>query len=78
MVVVSRSGNYLRGFINGIANGADITVGGDWVGIPVATTTTVGAASSTPGNVWSGLIAHVPVLNRAATPAEMAQAAAVI
>ena len=72
MVVVSRSGNYLRGYINGVASGADVTIGGDWVGTPAAATTVIGAGSATPGSVWSGLIAHVPVLSRAATSAEVA------
>jgi len=61
-------------FLNGAQSGATQTALGVWNGALAATTTVAGALNTTPINVWSGLLAHVLVLNRTATPAEIASA----
>jgi len=72
----SKSGEIVVGYLNRASAGS-ATALGIWVGTPAAATTIIGALNSTPVEVTDGLIAHVGVLNRAATPAEMAAAAVI-
>jgi hypothetical protein len=59
-------------FLNGAQSGVTQTTLGVWNGALAATTTVIGALNTTPSSVWSGLLAHVLVLDRAATPTEIA------
>jgi len=64
-------------FLNGAQSGATQTALGVWAGAPGAATTVVGALNTSASSVWSGWIAHVLLLDRAATPAEIASVARV-
>jgi hypothetical protein len=59
-------------FLNGAQSGATQTGLGVWAGALAAATTVIGALDLLPSNGWSGYLAHVLLLNRAATPAEIA------
>ena len=68
-LVWSASGGYVRGYIGAAQQGAD-QVPGTWGGtISVAL---IGASLTTPTNVWSGNIQHVPLRNKALTAAQIA------
>ena len=74
-LTVSRSADQMKAYFNGAQTGATQTGLGTWVGIPIAANTLVGAGSTTPTFITNGYVAHAIVLNRAATPAEVAAAA---
>lgn len=67
----------VRGFLNGIQQSTTQTALGNWAGVLIATRTLIGAKITTPTNVWDGYLAHVPVWDRALSPAEMASVGAV-
>jgi len=69
----SKSANQVAAYINSGPTGTATGLG-TWAGSPASTTTNIGAFSTTPVNPWSGLIGPVILLNRAATPAEIAAA----
>lgn len=62
-------------YFNGAQVGETQTGLGTWVG-PIVSAI-LGANNFTPSNVWDGWLAHAILLNRAATPAEIAQLAVV-
>src|SRR3990167_858112 len=72
----SKSGEVIFGYLNGAQVITSITLG-IWVGVPAATLTVFGSRTSTPAVIWDGTKAHDFVLNRAATPAEVAAASAI-
>lgn len=72
----SKSADQVKTYFNG-SPGTTQTGLGIWAGALAATFTVIGASVTTPSNVWSGNIAHALVLNRAATPAEVAAAAVI-
>lgn len=72
----SQSGNFFRAFANGVQSGVDQTVG-IWAGSIGATTSVIGALNTSASVPFSGNLAHAVLLNRAATAAEMAEAARV-
>lgn len=76
-MTVSKAGDALKAYINGAQVGATQTALGVWAGALGATLANIGCAASTPTAVWSGTLAHVLVLNVAATAAQMAIAQAV-
>jgi hypothetical protein len=44
---------------------------GTWVGNLLSTATVIGAANTTPANVWSGDIAYIPIANQVQSQAEI-------
>ena len=76
-LTVDISADQLKAYFNGAQVGITQTGLGTWSGTLAASTTVIGAATSTPTTPWNGYIAHVPVLSRAATASEMAQAATI-
>ena len=70
-LTVSVSGDALKAYLNGVQVGSTASTLGTWVGTPAAANTLVGAGSTTPTFVFDGKLAHVGVLNRAATAGEM-------
>lgn len=71
-VTWSKSNDQMICYVNGAQQGATQTGLGVWAGNLAATTTVVGAADTTGGNPWSGLLAHAAVW---ATPLSAAQIA---
>jgi hypothetical protein len=69
----SKSNDRMRAFYNGLQTGTDQTGLGTWVGAPNADETMLGNRLNTL--TWYGYLAHGAVLNREATPTEMATAA---
>jgi hypothetical protein len=65
----------MRAFYNGLQTGTDQVGLGVWVGALNATRTLIGAYDTPPTYPWYGYIGYGVVLNREATPAEMAKAA---
>jgi len=64
----------LKVYINGAQVGATQTTLGAWVGALGAASTLIGCLSTAGGQAWNGYHAHMGVLNRAATPAEVTAA----
>jgi len=62
-ITVSASDNAIKALINGAQTGATQTGVGVWAGLLAATSTLIGAASTTPANVYSGTIAHAAIWN---------------
>jgi len=73
----SASADQFIAYYAGLQTGATQTGLGTWVGVPVAAQALIGAFATTPSNVTNGWIQHALCLNRAATPAEVAAAAAI-
>lgn len=57
----SKSGDALKAYVNGAQTGATQTGLGTWAGALSATSTVLGAASTVPATVWSGLEQHVAI-----------------
>ena len=75
-LTVSVSADQLKFFLGGVQAGATQTGIGTWGGTLISSAAVIGSANSeTPANVWSGNLAHLIVLNRVATPQEIAEAA---
>lgn len=62
----------LKAFTNGIQTGSTQTSLGAWLGVPAATTTTIGAVNTTPSQVFSGYLAGVGIWSKALTAAQIA------
>ena len=63
----------VRGYYNGIQQGATLTALGVWAGALTSTACIIGADDTpSPGFVWDGLLAHVAVWNTPLTPAQIA------
>jgi hypothetical protein len=67
----SKSNEIVIAYFRGAQIGSSGTLG-TWSGIPVAGTTLFGARDTTPAVSWNGYEQYDLVLNRAATPAEVA------
>lgn len=67
----------LKVYINGAQSGTTQTSLGTWAGTLSATNAAIGATGSGGGSNWSGWLAHVLLLDRAATSAEVAKVATV-
>src|SRR3990170_2469103 len=75
-LTVSVSADQFKFFLGGVQAGATQTGIGTCDGTLISTATVIGSANSeTPANVWSGNLANLIVLNKAATPAEIAETA---
>lgn len=74
-LTVSKSADQLKFYLQGAQGGATLTSLGVWSGTPAAATTVIGAQTATPALPLNGYGAHVCVINRAATSAEVAAAA---
>lgn len=72
-LIISKSGNLIRMYINGTNQHVDDSNIGTWVGALAANINTIGSANTTPSSPWKGSLAHVVLLNKAATDAEMMQ-----
>lgn len=70
----SKSQDKFIAYANGVQTGATATGLGTWAGALGSTQCAIGSQITTPVNVWSGSIAHVALLNRAATADEIARA----
>lgn len=70
----SKAADELKAYKNGAQVGATQSTLGTWAGALASTLTTIGASSTTPTNPMSGRAAHILLLNRAVTAAEVAQA----
>ena len=69
-MTVSKSGDQMKAYFNGIQSGSTQTGLGVWDGALVAAETLVGAQTTTPAQVMSGNLAHCIVLGRVATASE--------
>ena len=67
----NKAADEVKGYKNGAQIGTTQTTLGEWAGAPAATTTVIGAATTAPTGVWSGLIGPTALLNYAATPAQI-------
>ena len=76
-MTVSKSADALIGYLNGVPIGSPQTGLGTWVGSLAATLSTIGAENTSAGKSWNGYESVVCLLNRRATPAEIAQTAIV-
>lgn len=78
-LTISKSANQMIAYFGGVQTGATQTGLGTWVGVPIANNTLIGSGGAADSTTrMKGYAAHGIVINRAATPAEMAAAAAVI
>lgn len=77
-ITASKSADKLHAYLNGSRlNSAPVTGLGTWAGALSNTYCGIGSRFGTAGSLtWLGSLAHVLVLNRAATPLEIAQTAA--
>jgi len=60
-----------KAYLNGVKSGATLAIDGTWVGNLLSTSTIIGAASTTPNQVWDGDISHVGIANRALSATEI-------
>jgi hypothetical protein len=74
-ITVSKSADQFKGYSNGVQLGTTQNGLGVWVGALALIRCNAGARTTTPSNTFMGWIAHTIVLNRAATPAEVAKTA---
>ena len=61
------------GYANGVAAGVPLSGLGAWAGVLSASTTVIGAYSTTPTGVYLGWLGHAALWNRALTPTEVAE-----
>lgn len=81
-LTVSKSGDAMKAYYADAGTpfaqaGATQTGLGTWAGALASTTTIVGAAVTTPSNVWSGNMAHVPLWSTPLSAAQIATLATV-
>ena len=62
----------VKAYFNGVQEGSTQTALGIWSGVPTSDRSFIGAQTAVPGQVMNGWIGDVVLLNRAATPAEIA------
>ena len=72
VITWSKSGDSVDRYIDGVASGSADTGLGVFLGDLVNTTVVIAASSATPGNVWSGDMAHVALWNTPLTAAQIA------
>lgn len=68
----SKAADEVKAFLNGVQVGTTQTGLGTWAGTLSTTLTNLGAHTQAGASVWAGGIAHPFLLNRVATPAEIA------
>lgn len=73
----SDSEDSLKAYANGVQVGLTQTTLGDWTGVLSSTTCHIGAASTTPTNVWDGYLAHAALWTTPLTAAQVAALAVV-
>jgi lysophospholipase L1-like esterase len=71
----SVSNNRARVYINGVQDGADVTGSGAWANGLQSTASVLGASNAVPQQLWDGNIAHVVVVGRELSAAEVASIA---
>jgi hypothetical protein len=71
----SASHNRVRGYANGVQQSIEYPVGGTWAGTLPSNGANIGAYINASSGVWSGGMQWALLLNREATPAEMATVA---
>ncbi len=71
VITVDKAADQLKGYVAGAQVGSTVTGLGNWAGALAATSTLIGAVSTAPSGLIKGTIAHVILLNRAATLAEI-------
>ena len=67
-----KSDDEVKPYWNGVQEGATLNGLGIWAGAPAATRCVIGAALTTPTFPFLGNIQHVPLRNKALTPAQVA------
>ncbi|HEX9028069.1 MAG TPA: polysaccharide deacetylase family protein, partial [Anaerolineales bacterium] len=72
-VTWSDSNDRLRVYLNGLQHGEDATIG-TWGNLILSANSVIGAVDTTGLNSWNGQLAHVALINREATAAEIAGA----
>lgn len=60
-ITVSKSGDQLKAYYNGVQEGATMTGLGTFAGSLSSTITVIGAGNTTPNNIWSGSLAHIAI-----------------
>lgn len=75
-ITVTKTGDAVKAFYNSSQTGTTQTGLGTWAGSLSSTVSLIGANAKTPSGVWDGWLGHIIILNRAATPTEIAQVAA--
>lgn len=70
-ITASKSRDEQRHYVNAAQAGDTETGLASWSGAPAATTTVIGAASTTPTQPWSGLIGPTLVATRVLSPGEI-------
>lgn len=73
----SKSADQMKVYVGGAQSGSTQTGLGTWSGSLLSTTTLLGAATQVPANVWSGTLAHVVLMDAAASAAQIAALARV-
>lgn len=73
----SASADEIRGYLNGVQQGATLTGLGTWAGVLSTTEVCIGAADTIPQAVTHGYVAHSALWDSALAPAIMADLAAV-
>jgi hypothetical protein len=68
----SKSADQVIAYYNGVREGAILTGLGTFAGSLASTTTVIGAASTVPVAVWSGMIAHIALGNTALSATQIA------
>lgn len=68
----SKSANAATPYLNGVQVNTPNVISGTWAGTPAATTTTLGAISTVPQQVWSGWLQHCVLWSTALSPSEIA------
>jgi len=71
-LTISKSGDALKAYWNGVQEGTTQTGLGTWAGLLAPAITVIGASNNTPAAQHYGWIAHVAIGNRALSAAEVA------
>lgn len=75
-ITVSKANDRMRAYLNGTSI-ATLTGLGVWAGTPASTTCVIGATTTVPVEVHSGLLAHTAIFDRELSAAEILTAATV-
>lgn len=70
MITWSASADEVSGYVNGVPVASTLNGLGAWAGVLSATSTVIGAFTTTPLTVWDGPEAHCWLWNRPLTPTE--------
>lgn len=69
----SKSADQMKAYFNGVQVGATQTGLGTWAGALASTACLIGAVTTTPTFIWSGMLAHAGVWTRALSAGEVAE-----